>query len=1238
MKRVLSTVVLLASAVLFISCGSKSSQDGYTRGLGVYPGDPSQTFAPEMVACEEYGNIAAFKAAYHSSSYDYNLTAQLATDGIISANPSPWIGVSTSNGPLAKREREWMFDDKSNSGYTVTAKDLALNLDIHNMEIPADQVRLVGSVSVNITEPQEYSISILASTDGKNWDVLGEKTGSSLPGTAAGGFRFGAAPPVYNNPSPVTFLYDYVPKGDAPVSMGSIFGMRASDPNISTRPLDLLFDLPSGKGYSHYSFMFKIPAAESYTFYSWDLLKDGEEQFIMPSMHFNSSWKSAEASEQWIYVDFGAKAKYNKVVLNWINKAVAGKIQQSDDAVNWTDLAPLPGGDSSVDEINVNGSSRYVRVLAQESANGEPYELTEIQVFGKGGLRPQPKEAPAAGKEEQYISGGKWKLQRANLVKAEGAELSKIGFNDSDWVVATVPGTVLGSFINNGSVPDPNVADNQLMVSESYFESDFWYRDEFEVSNESECTFLNFNGINWKAEAYLNGEYLGLIEGAFKRGKFDVSKYIVKGTNALAVRIIRNAHPGAIKEQDENSADMNGGAPGADNPTFHATIGWDWIPTIRGRSIGIWNDVFLTFNGPVTVEDPFIRAELPLPDTTSANLFVELTLKNHKDEPVSGVVKGQYGDAASFQTEVSLNAGEEKIVKLDAGSCPELHLVNPKLWWPNGYGEQNLYDVSISFEADGKVSDVKNFKSGVRQMEFSEDEYAPSGGMQFFNAGGTPKRLTMKVNGRRFIGFGGNWGFSETNLNYKAREYDIAVKYHADMNFTMIRDWVGQIGDEEFYDACDKYGIMVWQDFWLANPGDGQNPYYPEMFLDNARDYVKRIRNHASIGIYVGRNEGNPPEYLDKALRDDVVKPLHPGLYYIPHSSSGSVSGGGPYRALAPKQYFALYGHDKMHSERGMPTVMTYENMVRAFGEENIEPVNTAEHPNNIYGMHDYTLTSAQGADSFNQIIAKAFGEPKDAKEFAKYAQLINYNGYRAIFEGRSEHRRGMILWMSHPAWPSMVWQTYDYYFEPTGSYYGSKKACEPIHIQWNPLRDDVEVVNYHTKDWTGLTAKAQVIDETGAVKWEKEVKFDILDDQTVACFPLEFDAVQTESYFIRLTLTGEEGLLSENFYIAGKEEGNFQSLTKLPQVTLTKDISLSQSNGEWIMKGTVRNDSQTPAVFLRLKLTGDKSNDLILPVIYNDNYFSLMPGESKKIEIRFRNEDTRGEHPTLSIEGINAQ
>ena len=1246
MKKILCLSV--TSFVLFILGCNDNKQ--YSRGLGVYPGNSDELFAPNLEVDNTYRNVAELRSAYHSSSYDYNLTAQLITDGIISTAEPAFIRVFTQDEELPKRQREYFVDGKPDTRYTVEGKDIFIQLDMHQMDIPVDRFVMRGTVLIDDTKSRGYEIIAYASNDGNTWEEIARERGGGFAGNdppqrsgfgAGGGMRAPAAEPrVYA--SPVVFKYDYQVEPTAPTQAS--FGGGGGSGNRVGISRQLVYEVKMSEttSYKHYKVAFHSSAALNWTFSDWDFYNRDVQQIILPSLFFQSAWKSATPTEEWVYVDLGTACKFDKINLYWINKAVKGTIQASDDAKSWKRIADLPGGTTKNDVINLDEpvKSRYVRLLMSESEENQPYILSELQIMGEGGLVAKPKKGLAEKDNRLTLSGGNWMLQRASFVNEQGETLSKPDYSDTNWIPATVPGTVLSSFINIGAIPDPNYADNQLQISDSYFISDFWYRNEFTVNNPGDYTFLNFDGINWKADIFLNGNKVGRIDGAFMRGKFDVSKYIVKGKNVLAVKIIKNSNPGSIVEQTAWSTDQNGGIIGGDNPTYHASIGWDWIPTIRGRNIGIWNDVFLTFNGAVTIEDPFVRTELPLPDTTSADVFVEVTLQNHSSNEITGVLKGKYGTTAFEQT-ITIQANEAKLVKLNPSTTPALRLKNPKLWWPKGYGNPHLYDVTLSFLADGKTTDNTSFKSGVRQMDFDENVYEPSGGSTFgFGSMGEPRRLSMYVNGRRFVGFGGNWGFGESNLNYRGREYDIAVAYHADMNFTMIRNWVGQIGDVEFYEACDRHGIMVWQDFWLANPADGPNPYDVDMFNKNAKDYIKRIRNHPSIAIYVGRNEGNPPPEIDNYLKQ-VVPEEHHGLYYISNSASGVVSGGGPYRALDPIEYFRSYGHDKFHSERGMPNVMNYESMLLAFGEDNLEPVNTLATPNSMYGLHDYTLgggfgASAQAAESFNERIAKAFGQPKNAKDFAEKAQWINYEGYRAIFEGRSEHRRGMLLWMSHPAWPSMVWQTYDYYFDPNGGYFGCKKASEPIHIQWNPIRDDIEVVNYHALSKTGLTAKAQLINQDGKVQWEKELTFDILADQTVACFALETMASLSETFFIKLTLTEKGTIISDNFYLRGKESGNYQSLNQLPKVQLSSKTSVRKSGNEWHLKTTLKNDTSTPALIIRLKVNGNKTNNMILPVFYSDNYFSLMPGEEKEVTIRINNADTQGETPEVVISGFN--
>ena len=1230
----------MCAGLILSSCvGQTVNNDAsLTRGIGIYPGNPAESFAPVLkeAKIDSYHNIAAHKTVYHSSAYDYNLTGQLVTDNIITDKPSATMSVITPFGEVAKNEREWLFDQIDHTYVTFEGSHLLLQLGLENLQVDADHFVLTGTAFVDLNKPKGYDITVSASADGQNWEVLEELKGNDYWGKLPEphSYKFHPHQPAKKNPSPVIFKYDYTePDGPEP-EMKNYWGTGPAGMPVN---INYSAKLPNSQ-YHYFKIEGDMPSVMTWRFANWDFYKGEEFQCMLPSLQFNSAWKSAGNEEEWVYVDFGAKAQFDKVKLFWINKAVEGKIQVSDNAADWTDVESLPYGDNNEDEITLKkeAKGRYLRVLCQHSANARNYELGELQVFGKGGIVAEPLPQAQAEERKLMLNGGNWKLQRGSEVKANGVEISSEGFNTQDWIWATVPGTILSSYRNVAALPDPNFADNQLQISDSYFLSDFWYHNEFEVSDLGERTFLNFDGINWKAEVFLNGKNVGQIDGAFMKGKFDVTSSLKKGKNILAVKIIRNAHPGAVKEQTAFSADANGGILGADNSTFHASIGWDWIPTIRGRNTGIWNDVYLTFTGAVTIEDPFIRAELPLPDTTYADLFAEVTLKNHELKPIKGILKGKYGEAA-FAQEVSLDANEEKLVRLNPSNAPALHLENPRLWWPKGYGEPYLYDVELAFETEGKVSDKTNFKSGVRQMTFEENDYLPSGGIQRSPFGRViPKRLSIYINGRRFVGFGGNWGFSESNLNYRAREYDIAVAYHADMNFTMIRNWVGMTGDEEFYEACDRHGVMVWQDFWLANPSDGPDPYYNDLFCANAKDWVKRLRNHPSIAIYVGRNEGNPPAELDNYLRT-MLSETHPGMHFISHSADGVVSGGGPYRALSQKEYFQNTGHDKFHSERGMPNVMAYESLVQTIGETNLSPLNTMEHPNAMYGLHDYTLSSAQGADSFNKLIETMFGTPKDAKQFTEWAQWINYNGYRAIFEGRSEHRRGMLLWMSHTTWPSMVWQTYDYYFDPTAAYFACKKACEPLHIQWNPVREDVEVVNYHAGSKKDIKAVAYLLNQDGKEVWKNELSLDIEDDQTVACFPLALDKPTTETYYIKLLLSDKDGtILSENFYVRGKNEDNYQSLLSLPKTTITTDWKTIQVGDQWIIEGTIKNDSDVPALMIRLQVKGNQSQERILPAFYNDNYFALMPGEVKKIRIKVAKEDCRGEQPFVEHSGFN--
>ena len=1124
----------------------------FTRGVGVYPGDPKQNWSPTLQpAPAEYRNLALHRPAYHSSSYDFNLTAQLITDGIEERAMPRRIAVSTSEqGLLKKNERERVLDNNWTTGVDLRGKSAWMQVEIAGGDTPAiDSLLVDGSVRAAEADIQQVTCTVSGSDDGKSWRELGQtaamvrRTGELLSRIA-----FGA-------PSSSRFYRVQLDSG------------RVLQWQIG----ELTF---------------------------WH---NNEQVHLGGPYDFSSAWMSGGSGEEWVYVDLGVKSRFDRVKLDWIRRAAEGAVQVSDDATTWKTVHALDGDDI---KLSPPAEARYVRVLMTRAAGPEGYVLSELEVWGHGGLEVRPKPA-AAG---LALSGGGWKVQRDSLVKATGAELSQAGFADRDWVVATVPGTVLASYLNAGAVADPDFGDNQAMISDSFFYADFWYRNEFlpPTAGAGGKVWLNFAGINWKADVYLNGEKLGRIEGAFTRARFDVTGKLPAGRkSALAVRILKNATPGSVKQKTFLSPDKNGGALGLDNPTFHASIGWDWIPTIRGRDTGIWNDVFFTVTGGVTIENSFVDTKLPLPDTSRAEVTIETTLRNHEARPVTGTLRGRFGEQ-TFSVPVSLDAAGSKTVK------QIITIVNPKLWWPNGYGEPNLYDVELRFEN----SDTERLQAGIRQFTYSEE-------------GGA---LRMWINGRRFVGFGGNWGFSESMLRYRGREYQAAMRYHRDQHFNMVRNWVGQVGEDAFYEAADRNGIVIMQDFWLANPWDGPDPADNAMFLRNVTDTLLRIRNHPSIGLYCGRNEGYPLKPLDDGIRA-ALRELHPSVHYIASSADDVVGGHGPYQAMTPDYYFTSRAPTKFHSELGMPNIVTLDSLKAMMLEAAMWPQGDA------WGVHDFSLAGAQGGTSFRNRIDTSYGGADNAADWVTLAQFVNYEGYRAMFEAQSKNRMGLLLWMSHPAWPSMVWQTYDYYLEPTAAYFGAKHACEPLHIQWNPLTDHVEVVNYSAGNVSGLMLTAEIVNLDGSVAWRATVTpLDSQEDSVISSLKLEFPTNLSAVHFIRLKLTRGGETLSENFYWRGLEKGNYSALRQLPKVKLQAATRAEQQGGRWVLVTELRNPSAQPALMVRLKAVRETSGDRILPAIYSDNYIALMPGEARSIRTELENADTRGERPTVVVEGFNVQ
>lgn len=1159
-------VTLLLIAMLYITASAQLN-----RPIGQYPGNPNEYYGPKLVQDTSYRNLALHRTVYQSSSWDFNLTSQLLTDGINDEQMPAWLNVTTPDGPLPPHKREACLDGNEWTNNIVMGADTWLQYDWENMVIDIDEVEMVCSMAYRDDAPQGYKIRLLTSIDGKKWKVADEWIGDSLPGNAS-------YQRVHSDPN-----------------------KNSGDDLLPTRKIDHTFHIKKGKPFSHMKIEMVTSSAAYWNITELKMKKNGlRAKGILPAEHFVSAWRSLGTENEWVTVDLGTQATVKHVSLYWIGEAPKCHIQISDDNKNWKGIGrcrevaiidyKTHTDTHDVTHIGDNTTGRYIRVTM--NGGQEPYCLREIKVMGNNGLMAQEHEDGGWQDGKWLLNGGNWRLTRTS-------------HPDAEPLVATVPATVLSSYFNAGALPDMNHDDNLMLASESFFDGDFIYKRSFDLPKEiqGKRVFLNFDGINWKAEVTLNGTNLGRIEGAFKRGKFDITPFLKKFDNELEVLIIANANPGGVKVKTEKNTDFNGGILGADNPTFHATIGWDWISTIRGRDIGIWDDVFLSTTGDVMLRDPVVITTLGENDTL-ATMTPAVMLTNCSDRAVTGTLHGHIGDIC-FEKQITLAAGVTIEESFSPVEFPQLKGQRMRLWWPNGYGEPYLYDAGFEFIVDGQQSDAVEYKAGIREVKTVDKD----------------TKLKIYINHRRLVPLGGNWAFSENNLNYRGREFDAAVRHHKEMNYNMIRNWVGMTGDKEFFEACDRYGIMVWQDFWLANPADGPDPDDEAMFMDNARDFVLKIRNHPCIGIYCGRNEGYPPKTLDDGLHKAVAT-LHQGLDYISSSADDGVSGHGPYWAISTKEYFEKQT-GKLHTERGMPNVMTYEGLSRTLDAEHLWPQNI------YWGRHDYTMEGAQRGASFNQLIADNFGEPTSAREFCEWAQWINYEGYRAMYESGSQDRMGLLIWMSHPCWPSMVWQTYDYYMEPTAAYFGVKHACEPLHVQWNPVSNRVEIVNRSAGHQQG-TVKASIINLNGETVWEQVQGYVCDEDMTLDMMKVEVPKEITGAYFLRLTLIDDRGnVRSVNDYVNSTIENDRKSLHDMGPAQVT-----AVATGKRI---TITNPGNVPAVMLRLNLKGD-DGEQILPAIYSDNYFHLMPGESRTIDLDWKAEDARGCKSIVEITGMNVE
>jgi beta-mannosidase len=816
-----------------------------------------------------------------------------------------------------------------------------------------------------------------------------------------------------------------------------------------------------------------------------------------------------------------------------------------------------------------------------------------------------------------------WWLQDAAKVSAGAAAVSLPTFKPQGWYAATVPGTVLTTLVNNKVYPEPLHGENMRAIPETLNKATYLYRTTFLVpaSFKGRVVWLHFGGINYSAEIWVNGHDVGSMRGAFIRGDFNISPFVTAGKAAtVLVVIVPEPHPGIPHEHTVAlGVGKNGGETALDGPTFLSTIGWDWLPAIRDRDTGIWLPVTLSDSGPVLVEDPVVTSNVHLPEQ-SADLSVSATLVNTSAKPVSGVVTGTIsgeGEPTVFRKDVTVAADSSMQVAFDRQSVTALHIESPKLWWPNGYGPQNLYKLRLDFAVGQRMSSTQTTAFGIRKIEY---QVADS------------ENLTISVNGVKIMIRGGDWGLDEAMKRVPRERLDAQFHLHALANLNMIRNWVGQSTNPDFYDLADKYGILLWDEFFQPNPGDGPNPEDIPTYLANVTDKVVRFRNHPSIAVWCARNEGYPPKSLDDTLKTMMAQ-LDPTRLYQSNSADGrGVSSHGPYYWRAPRFFYQL--SESFKTETGSVSVPTIESIQGMMPKKDWETID------DDWAQHDMAK-GAQRGDEYPFTLATRYGHIRNLADFVRKAQLANYEAFRAMYEGRNAEMftktTGILTWMSHPAQPSFVWQLYHYDLEPNASLYAAKKASETIHVQLNESNGAIQVVNNSPAVLSNLTVRSRVYSLDGKLSGENNYAVaQVSGSTTIKAAQVDVSARISPIYFLKLDLLGSDGrLLSTNFYWQNVAQDDFTGLRDLPKATLEITVDSHVEGEDTLLKVTLHNPTNTVALMTHLQLHQKQSGERVLPVFYSDNYISLVPRESRSLTIQAATKDLAG-GPLLLVDGFN--
>ena len=838
-----------------------------------------------------------------------------------------------------------------------------------------------------------------------------------------------------------------------------------------------------------------------------------------------------------------------------------------------------------------------------------------------------------------------WAIQSSCEVKAAGEKISAPGFVTVEWHHAEVPTTVVAALVADKTYPDPFFGKNlksfpgmdypnteffanQEMPEGSPFRCSWWFRTEFTVPAElrNKMTSLHFDAINYRANVWLNGEKIADaqdVAGTFRVFEFDVSKRLhAGGPNALAVEIFA-----------PHKNDLG--------------ITWvDWNPTPADKDMGLWKDVYLTSSRAVSLDHPFVTSKLDSEHKT-AGLTIRTGLRNASAHPVTATVRAEIEDIVVSQ-KVELAAGELKMVSFSPEEYSRLKLARPRLWWPYQMGRPEMYGAKLTVETGGKVSDSAEIHFGVREVT---SQLTDQGGRLF------------SVNGRKVLIRGAAWA-PDMLLRWSPREAQAAIDYVHHMNLNAIR-LEGRMERDEFFDMADRAGILImpgWTCCDMWEHWDDWKPEHIKIAGASLEDQITRLRNHPSVFVWLYGSDNPPPPNVEtmylQILKDkEWPNPSVSSASEAPTKLTGAsgVKMTGPYDFVPPNYWLndtqagGAYGFNTETSPG--PVIPPLESLKRFLPADHLWP------------MDDYWAYHSGGErftniDKFTNGLDQRYGKSADLNDFLRKSQAANYEAQRAMFEayGRNKYvATGVIQWMLNNAWPSLIWHLYDYYLVPAGGYFGTRKACEPLHVQYSYDDNSVAVVNGENWVVAGLTVKARIFDLDTQERASKEATLDAHADSSTRAFPLPAVDGISSTYFLKLELWNATGkLVSNNFYwLSTKPDvldwaekldtvytpqsayADLTGLNALKEVKVAAAARASHEGNDEVIRVSVQNPNSSLAFMVHVRAVDSKSGDDITPIFWDDNYVSLLPGEKREVVARYSSAEPAGK-ATLMVDGWN--